>query len=286
MSQARSTPEAGSSLAQVQTLSDVPDVPDVVVTNEGADEMIETTPLLHEGRLPSYNTAVRDPESSQQNQIHPQGTWDRILHQFPTPKVTGPKLHGIMSSPKSWDLRQIAHKVLVEPVSMLPAVFLGLLLNLLDALSYGIILFPLGEDTFKDLGPDGVSMFYVSCIVSQLVYSTGSIFKGGVGSEMIEVVPFFHKMVRMTPDGPRRADLLTSLCSTLIDVLNYGENGNIRPGSSSSDCHYLLRHELDNDWTGVLRTGCCALRCAGQLLSTFDIDWLHRRRWYISFRYW
>ena len=54
-------------------------------------------------------------------------------------------------------------------------------------------------------------MFYVSCIISQLTYSLGgSIFKGGIGSEMveptqtlqnavlmafqIEVVPFFHKM--------------------------------------------------------------------------------------------
>ena len=54
-------------------------------------------------------------------------------------------------------------------------------------------------------------MFYVSCIVSQLTYSLGgSIFRGGIGSEMvepaqilqnavltifkIEVVPFFHKI--------------------------------------------------------------------------------------------
>ena len=38
-------------------------------------------------------------------------------------------------------------------------------------------------------------MFYVSTIVAQLVYSSGgSIFRGGIGSEMIEVVPFFHKM--------------------------------------------------------------------------------------------
>lgn len=82
---------------------------------------------------------------------------------------------------------------------MVPAVFLGLLLNLLDALSYGIILFPLGEEAFKDLGPDGVSMFYVSCIIAQLVYSTGSIFRGGVGSEMIEVVPFFRKSIEYNP---------------------------------------------------------------------------------------
>lgn len=58
-----------------------------------------------------------------------------------------------------------------------------------------MILFPLGEPIFSATGADGISMFYISCIVSQIVYSGGgSIFKGGVGSEMIEVVPFFHKM--------------------------------------------------------------------------------------------
>ena len=50
----------------------------------------------------------------------------------------------------------------------------------------GMILFPLGEPMFAQLGPDGISMFYVSCIVSQLVYSLGgSVFKGGIGSEMV-----------------------------------------------------------------------------------------------------
>lgn len=49
-----------------------------------------------------------------------------------------------------------------------------------------MILFPLGQPVFAKLGPDGISMFYVSCIVSQLVYSLGgSIFKGGIGSEMV-----------------------------------------------------------------------------------------------------
>ncbi len=49
-----------------------------------------------------------------------------------------------------------------------------------------MILFPLGEEIFEKTGPDGISMFYVSCIVSQLVYSLGgSGFKGGVGSEMV-----------------------------------------------------------------------------------------------------
>jgi MFS superfamily sulfate permease-like transporter len=53
-------------------------------------------------------------------------------------------------------------------------------------INVGMILFPLGQPIFASLGPDGISMFYVSCIVSQLVYSCGgSIFKGGIGSEMV-----------------------------------------------------------------------------------------------------
>lgn len=128
---------------------------------------------------------------------------------------------------------------MLEPVSMLPSVFLGLLLNLLDALSYGIILFPLGEPVFADMGPDGVSMFYVSCIISQLTYSTGSIFRGGVGSEMIEVVPFFHKMTyliinRMGTEDPAalRATVITSYAmSSIITGLVFFVLGSAKLGT-------------------------------------------------------
>jgi len=59
----------------------------------------------------------------------------------------------------------------------------------------GMILFPLGERIFSDLGPDGLSMFYVSCIVSQLVYSCGgSAFKGGIGSEMVWESPLIFSL--------------------------------------------------------------------------------------------
>ena len=57
-----------------------------------------------------------------------------------------------------------------------------------------MILFPLGNPIFANLGPAGMSIFYVSTIVSQLTFSSGSVFKGAVGSELIEVVPFFHNM--------------------------------------------------------------------------------------------
>lgn len=93
--------------------------------------------------------------------------------------------------------KNIINEGIIRPIHYLPSVILGLLLNVLDGLSYGMILFPLAEPVFSNLGPAGLSMFYVSCIVSQLTYSLGgSGFHSGVGSEMIEVVPFFHSMAK------------------------------------------------------------------------------------------
>ncbi|EAU83619.2 vacuole protein [Coprinopsis cinerea okayama7 len=82
--------------------------------------------------------------------------------------------------------------VLGTPVRSIPAVLLGCLLNILDGVSYGMIIFP-ATGVFAPLGPMGVSMFFVSAVVAQLVYTLGgSGFAGGNGSMMIEVVPFFH----------------------------------------------------------------------------------------------
>ena len=95
--------------------------------------------------------------------------------------------HGrIQGCLKHYNRRTIWRYGVLDTVHRIPAVILGLLLNILDALSYGMILFPLGQPIFEKLGPDGISMFYVSCIISQLVYSLGgSVFKGGIGSEMV-----------------------------------------------------------------------------------------------------
>ncbi|KAL8736221.1 MAG: hypothetical protein Q9166_000376 [cf. Caloplaca sp. 2 TL-2023] len=119
--------------------------------------------------------------------------------------------------PKSWNSKIICKKDLLKPASYTLPVILGLMLNILDALSYGMILFPLGQPIFANLGPDGISMFYVSCIVSQLVYSLGgSIFKGGIGSEMIEVVPFFHKMAFVILAKVGAADPEAVLATTIL----------------------------------------------------------------------
>lgn len=91
--------------------------------------------------------------------------------------------------------RSLAIGIGLETLHAFAPLIIGILMNILDALSYGRIMFPLGEPVFADLAPAGISMFYVSTIVSQLVYSLGgSGFKAGVGSEMIEVIPFFYQM--------------------------------------------------------------------------------------------
>lgn len=130
-----------------------------------------------------------------------------------------------LSNPKAWDRRVIWKEAVLYPASLVPAVLLGLLLNILDALSYGMILFPLGEPLFAHLGTDGISMFYVSTIISQVVFSCGgSIFKGGIGSEMIEVVPFFHQMAftimnSIGKDNPKSVIATTILAFSVSSIL-------------------------------------------------------------------
>ncbi|OJT12151.1 hypothetical protein TRAPUB_11300 [Trametes pubescens] len=82
--------------------------------------------------------------------------------------------------------------VLKDGLKSIPAVILGTLLNILDGVSYGMLIFP-AAGVFTGLGGAGVSMFFVTAVVTQLIYSAGaSGFAGGNGSMMIEVVPFFH----------------------------------------------------------------------------------------------
>lgn len=130
-----------------------------------------------------------------------------------TPRVDWKRI----CNPRQWDRKAILQKGVIFPASLLPAVLLGLLLNILDALSYGMILFPLGEPLFAHLGADGISMFYVSTIISQLVYSCGgSAFRGGIGSEMIEVVPFFHKMALMILARVGEENMSSVLATTIV----------------------------------------------------------------------
>ena len=207
--------------------------------------MSEATALLPKTRPQGYST-TRYPESGlinwQWTKGKGRGRWDLIESEWNL-------FWKRATHPKEWDLQQAASTALGAAA----AVFLGLLLNVLDALSYGMILFPLGEEIFANTGPDGISMFYVSCIVSQLVYSLGgSRFKGGVGSEMIEVVPFFHKMAytilgEVSAENPKSvmatviasyalSSILTGIIFLLLGALRLGDLVSFFPRSILLGC--------------------------------------------------
>jgi hypothetical protein len=63
----------------------------------------------------------------------------------------------------------------------------------------GMIIFP-STGVFANLGPMGVSMFFVSTLVGQLAFTFGgSGFAGANGSMMIEVVVRFHSFASNPP---------------------------------------------------------------------------------------
>ncbi|KZT66913.1 hypothetical protein DAEQUDRAFT_674125 [Daedalea quercina L-15889] len=104
----------------------------------------------------------------------------------------------------------------VTAVQSLPAVLLGTLLNILDGVSYGMIIFP-AAGVFAGLGGTGVSMFFVSAIISQLIYSAGgSGFAGANGSMMIEVVPFFHILANSIAEDIGEDDPRAILATTIL----------------------------------------------------------------------
>lgn len=86
----------------------------------------------------------------------------------------------------------------------------------------GMILFP-STPPFTNLGPMGVSMFFVSAVIAQFVYSSGgSGFAGGNGSMMIEVVVCSFLGV-FPPPQERQLMLLSS--QSFIALLSYSRSG-------------------------------------------------------------
>lgn len=75
-----------------------------------------------------------------------------VLHDKPAREVFAP---------------QKIFNVAKAPIQYIPATILGILLNLLDGVSYGLIMFPT-TPIFADFGGIGVSMFFVSVSVRLL----------------------------------------------------------------------------------------------------------------------
>ncbi|KAE9975946.1 hypothetical protein BLS_002331 [Venturia inaequalis] len=156
--------------------SDQYSTPSVLIDDVSEDGVTERTTLLPTERFSGrpISRASKSPAGyGQKMEMQFKSHWAKL-------KYASRDVAKTLSHPRQWDMRKVSSVTM----GALTAVFLGLLLNVLDALSYGMILFPLSEETFDKTGPD----------------AGGSRFKGGVGSEMIEVVPFFHKMAYIILD--------------------------------------------------------------------------------------
>lgn len=100
----------------------------------------EGTALLEAHKHQSY-TSFCDIESLQK--VYP-GCLSKIRAGLASFKVNSTRLALVMANPKIWDRKKVWQDTVLRPAGYIPAIVLGLLLNVLDALSYGLILFPLG----------------------------------------------------------------------------------------------------------------------------------------------
>ena len=108
----------------------------LIITSTGVKrDTTERSPLIaRNGHVPPHRPDWIHGESEQdiEGQIKRKGSWPKINEV----KERGADLAKVVFNPKRWDKQAIMSGG-VGLVQMLPAIILGLLLNVLDALSYG-----------------------------------------------------------------------------------------------------------------------------------------------------
>ncbi|KAJ3323969.1 hypothetical protein HDV06_000945 [Boothiomyces sp. JEL0866] len=132
----------------------------------------------------------------------------------------------------------------------IPSAFLAILLTYLDAVSYGIIIFPQLDSNIPKSAPQaGISIFLCSTIISQIVFSIGSQFNGAVGSMTIELVPFLNNICAVIeaqmqgmPAENIIATIMTSFASSaILTGITFLAIGYFKLGSI---IHFFPRHIL------------------------------------------
>ena len=91
----------------------------------------ERTPLL--GKKTAYES-IKDLEGQQVGEFKPENHIKAVLQRS---KKNTARIVRVATNPKSWDQQRILKYGVRQPASFVPPVMLGLLLNILDALSYG-----------------------------------------------------------------------------------------------------------------------------------------------------
>ena len=83
--------------------------------------------------LPGYGSS-KDLESQKATRVSPVINYHRCIAQI---RESSARIGRSITSPKSWDMRDLWVSGIRQPANYIPPVILGLLLNILDALSYG-----------------------------------------------------------------------------------------------------------------------------------------------------
>lgn len=107
------------------------DVHPVTVREGIISQPSERTTLL--GKRTAYDS-IKDLEGQQAARPEPTNRLRNVLHRS---KEQTARIVRLASNPKSWDRQNVLEYGVRQPASFVPPVILGLLLNVLDALSYG-----------------------------------------------------------------------------------------------------------------------------------------------------
>lgn len=80
---------------------------------------------------------IRGEQDVERQEVNRRPAWPKLRNVILWPQEKGLDVARIIFNPKAWDGKAIWQHTVVEPVGYIPAVILGTLLNILDALSYG-----------------------------------------------------------------------------------------------------------------------------------------------------
>jgi SulP family sulfate permease len=136
-------PDAGKRASQVsnEPTADTEEREHEVYSHRTSVNATERSPLLPNLPTPESRDFTplqgrRDLEGQETVIVKPSSSTIRKIVLWPREKGLG--LAKTLTNPKKWDRAAIWRSAVVAPLSCLPAVALGLLLNILDALSYGM----------------------------------------------------------------------------------------------------------------------------------------------------
>lgn len=113
----------------------------LIISRDGVRlDATERTPLLNKNI--AYETHhpdwIREQQDIERQQFKRRVSWPKLRNLLGWPRERGVDILQSVLHPKSWNRKAIWQNAVKDPISYLPSVFLGTLLNILDALSYGM----------------------------------------------------------------------------------------------------------------------------------------------------